>query len=148
MSHSGVTNDAIVAKMVWFDKICHLITSEIQSLVIIYKTWVLNGSESRPLMIFNWNGYRNLSVLERSCEPQITKIFVSMLYDKKWSGYGNFKIWLNLLTDDVINDVISVWHITGTTTHPQLFTCKILFLWHQCTSNYVNNYWALSIILL
>ena len=31
----------------------------------------------------------------------------------------------------VIDDVMSMWHITCTISHPHLYCCKILFVWHR-----------------
>ena len=42
-----------------------------------------------------------------SHEPQIMMICVSTLYDKIWSSYGNFKIWLTFGPGDVIDDIMS-----------------------------------------
>ena len=50
---------------------------------------------------------------------------------KCWRRYIIFKIWHTLWPGDVINDVMNVWNIICTTRHPQQWTSKILFLWHQ-----------------
>ena len=65
-----------------------------------------------------------------SREPQIMTIFVSTSCDKNGPSYGNYKIWLTVGHGDVIGDVMSVWHITCTSRHPHLYSCKILFVWH------------------
>ena len=66
-----------------------------------------------------------------SREPQIMTIFVSTLYDKNWPSYGNFKIWPIYWPGDVIDDVMSMYHITCTIRHPHLYSCKILFVWYK-----------------
>ena len=57
--------------------------------------------------------------------------FWSTLWLNYWRRYINFNIWSTLWTVDVIDDVTSTWNITCTNRHIQLYTSKILFVWHQ-----------------
>ena len=56
-------------------------------------------------------------------EPQIMNIFFSTLFDKNFSIYGNLQTWLTFRPSDVIDDVMSSWHITSATIHPHIYMC-------------------------
>ena len=61
----------------------------------------------------------------------ISTIFVSMLSDKSWPSYGKVKNRPTVCAGDVINDVMSEWHITYAARHPHLCTWQILLKWHK-----------------
>ena len=52
-------------------------------------------------------------------------IFIPALFDKRWPSY------LTIWNGDVINDVMSAWHITCTPAHLHLYTCELLFVRYQ-----------------
>ena len=41
------------------------------------------------------------------------------------------KIYLTLWNSNIINDIMRAWHVTGTTIHIHLYTCKLLFVWYH-----------------
>ena len=74
--------------------------------------------------LLNQNRKLSQSVRKLSRDPEIMKIFVSVLYDKLWPSDGKFKIYL-LWPNNVIDDVMGVKHINYTTAHPHVYICKI-----------------------
>ena len=53
------------------------------------------------------------------------------LYLNYLRRYIELKKWFTLCPGDVIDDVTIAWTIICTTRHHHLYTCKILFVWHQ-----------------
>ena len=124
------------ASLFWSRK--YFLFSRAKTPVMFGGIWVKQHLVNIAISIFGlWRPFKPKqkpkleSIIKMPREPQIMTIFLSRLYNINWPSYGKFKISLIYWPGEVIDDVMGMWHITWTTRHPNLNSCKIKFVWHQ-----------------
>ena len=110
-SHCDVTDDVIVVKIVSFYTTCHLF------FIAEVNLWRYTEDGFLFLKTVSIFVFR-LSLKQKPKHIDIRElpipiIFVSTLFDQNWQSYVFFfKIWPTFWHGDVIDDVMSAWHIT------------------------------------